>query len=40
MDARLTPEKKRQWLWFVGLSLGGMVATWLLVGLARLLARL
>jgi len=36
----LTPEKKRQWLWFVGLGLGGMAATWLLVRLARILARI
>lgn len=40
VDVSLTPEKKRQWLWFASLSLGGIVATWLLVRLARLLVRI
>jgi hypothetical protein len=33
---RLT-EKERQWLWFFGLSAGGMVAMAVLAGLVRLI---
>ncbi|WP_419657408.1 hypothetical protein [Desulfosarcina variabilis] len=32
---RLT-EKQRQWLWFVGLFAGGMIAMLLLAGLVKL----
>jgi hypothetical protein len=33
---RLT-EKKRQWLWFAGLFLGGMLAMLVLAGIVRLM---
>ena len=33
---RLT-EKKRQWLWFVGLFIGGMAAMLVLAGIVRLM---
>jgi hypothetical protein len=36
---RLT-EKQRQWLWFVGLIVGGMTAMLLLAGLVRVMLRI
>lgn len=30
-------EKKRQWLWFAGLFLGGMIAMLVLAGIVRLM---
>ena len=36
---RLT-EKQRQWLWFAGLSAGGMAAMLVLAGLMRLMLRM
>jgi hypothetical protein len=36
---RLT-EKQRQWLWFVGLVAGGMIAMGLLAGLIKVMLRI